>query len=84
MSQKKKNRRENQNTHFVFNNFFFSENCAIYEIMWKNLVEPDRPKMAIRRMSIAWWIPGATDTPSENEILIALPLQQRLRERASC
>jgi hypothetical protein len=24
---------------------FFSENLAIYEIMWKNMVEPDRPQM---------------------------------------
>ena len=34
---------ENQNTHFVFNNFFFFENYAIYEIMWKNIVELGRP-----------------------------------------
>ena len=26
---------ENQNTHFVFNSHFFSENHAVYEIMWK-------------------------------------------------
>jgi hypothetical protein len=25
----------------------FSENRAVYEIMWKNMVEPDRPQMAI-------------------------------------
>jgi len=32
-------------THFVFNNFFFfSENHTAYERMWKNTVEPDRPK----------------------------------------
>ena len=32
--------RENQNTHFVFNTFFFFfENHAVYEIMWKNIVE---------------------------------------------
>jgi hypothetical protein len=37
---------ENQNTHFVFSNFFF-ENREVYEIMWKNSVEPDRPQMAI-------------------------------------
>jgi hypothetical protein len=34
-------------THFVFNNFFF-ENCAIYEIIWKNCIEPNRPKMTIK------------------------------------
>jgi hypothetical protein len=33
-------------THFMFNNFF-SENRAVYEIMWKNMVEPNRPKMTI-------------------------------------
>jgi len=26
--------------------FFF--NCAIYEIMWKNIVETDRPQMTIQ------------------------------------
>jgi len=25
----------------------FSENRAVYEIMWKNIVEPDRPQMTI-------------------------------------
>jgi len=32
---------KNQNIHFMINNFF--ENHAIYEIMWKNIVQPDRP-----------------------------------------
>jgi hypothetical protein len=31
---------ENQNTHFVFNNIF-PENRAVYEITWKNMVQPD-------------------------------------------
>ena len=35
--------RESQNIHFKFNNFFF--NCVVYEIMWKNTVEPGRPQM---------------------------------------
>jgi len=30
--------REDQNTHFVFSNFFF-ETSAVDEIMWKNMVE---------------------------------------------
>jgi len=29
--------RENQNTHFMFNNFFF--NCAVYKVMWKSIVK---------------------------------------------
>ena len=36
-----KNRRENQNTHFTFNNFFL-QNRAVYETIWKNMGEPDR------------------------------------------
>ena len=43
--------RENQNTRFVFSNFFF-ENHAVYGIMWKNFVESDRPKMTVRRMCL--------------------------------
>jgi hypothetical protein len=39
--------RENQNTHFMFNNFF-PENRAVYEIKWKNMVQPDRPQMTIQ------------------------------------
>jgi len=27
-------------TNFVFNNFF--QNCAVYKIMWKNIVQRDR------------------------------------------
>jgi hypothetical protein len=35
-------------THFMFNNVFFSfENRSVYEIMWNNAVELDRPQMAI-------------------------------------
>jgi hypothetical protein len=30
--------RENQNIHFTFNNFF-SGNGAVFEIMWKNVVD---------------------------------------------
>jgi len=32
---------------------FFFENRAVYEIMWKNIVEPDRPQMTIWRMRCA-------------------------------
>jgi hypothetical protein len=48
--------RHNQNTHFMFNNFFIT-NHAIYEIMWKNIVQPDRPQMTTWHMCIARWIP---------------------------
>ena len=32
-------------THFMFNNF--SENRAICEIMWKNMVESEKPQMTM-------------------------------------
>jgi len=32
--------RENQNTHFIL---FFPENHTCYDIIWKNVVETDRP-----------------------------------------
>jgi hypothetical protein len=56
--------RENQNTHFVFSNFF-SENRTVYEIMWKNNIARDRQQMSIWRMRIAYWIPKAKDTNTE-------------------
>jgi len=40
--------------------FFFSENLAVYEIMWKNIVERVRPQMTLWRMRIACWITKAT------------------------
>ena len=72
---------ENQNTHFIFNNFF--ENHAVYEIMWKSVVEPDRSQMAIWCMHVTCWMTKATNTHSQYAVLIALPLQQWLHECAS-
>jgi hypothetical protein len=64
---------ENQNTHFMFSNFFF-ENRAVYEIMWKNIVEWGRLQMTIWRICIACWIPKATNTHLEYVIPIDFPL----------
>jgi hypothetical protein len=66
----------------VFLNLSF-ENRAVYEIIWKNSVEPGRPQMTVWRMRIACWIPKPTNTNSDCVILIAFPLQQWLHERAS-
>jgi hypothetical protein len=63
-------------------NLFF-ENCALYEIMWKNVVRPGRSQMRVWCMCIACWITKATSTHLEYIILIALPLQQWLHERTS-
>ena len=61
----------------------FSEQHALYQITWKNIVEPYRPQMTMWRMRIACWILKAKNTHSEYIILLAFPLQQWLRERAS-
>jgi len=34
--------RESQNTHFIC-----FENNAVYKLMWKNIVEPDRPHLTV-------------------------------------
>jgi hypothetical protein len=65
---------KNQNTHFNFNDFFF-KNRVVYEITWKNILDPDRPKMTIWRMRIACWIPKALDTHTQYVTIIAFPLQ---------
>ena len=69
-------------THILCSVSFFSENRAVYEIMWENIVEPDRPQMTIQRMRIAHWIPKATNTHSEFVTRIEFPLQQWFHERA--
>ena len=61
----------------------FFKNSTIYEIMWKNIVELDRPQMTVWHMCIACWIPKTANTHSEYVVLTAFPLQQWLHERAS-
>ena len=76
--------RGNQNTHFMFDNLFFFLNCAVYEIMWKNIVRAGQvtDDNITQRMHIACLIPKATHTHSEYVIIIALPLLTFLRECA--
>ena len=49
----------------------------------ENILEPDRPRMTIWRMRIAFWIPKTANTQSQYVILGAYPLQQWLYEGAS-
>jgi len=72
---------ENQNTLFCYSNFFFLENRAIYEIMWKNTAERGRPQMTIWLTRIACWIIKATDTHTCNTYYFSL--LQWLQEGAS-
>jgi len=58
--------RENQNTHFVFNNCFFF-NHAVYELTWQNNVQLGRAHMTIWRMRTAYCKPKAKNKHSEYE-----------------
>ena len=62
---------------------FFLKNQAIYEIIWKNVVQLVRPQLTIWHMYIACWIPNATNRHTGCIILISFPWQQRLHERTS-
>jgi hypothetical protein len=37
--------RKNQTARNMVNNFFFPENRAVYDMLWKNMVQPGRPQM---------------------------------------
>ena len=56
-----KSRIENQNTHCIISNFL-SENRAANDIVWKIIVEPERPQMRVWRICIACLLPKATKT----------------------
>jgi hypothetical protein len=58
-------------------------NHAVYETMWKNIVERGRPQMTMWCMRILYWVTKATNAYSQYVILIAFPLQQWLQERSS-
>jgi len=59
-------------------NFSFFESRAVHDI-----VEADRLQVIVWRMRIVCWISKATNARSDYVVIITLPLQQRLRERAS-
>jgi hypothetical protein len=69
------------------NFIFFFEIRAVYEKMWKNIIQPDRSQMTIWRMRIASCIPKATKTHSEYVIpIVFLVLQSAsmLRTYIAC
>jgi hypothetical protein len=59
------------------------ENLTVYDIMWKNVVDSNRPHMIICGMFIECWITKATNTHSDYVTLIDFPHQKWLNERAS-
>jgi hypothetical protein len=48
----------------------FLENRAVYEKMWKNILERDRPQITIWRTRIACWVPKATNTHTHSGCVI--------------
>jgi hypothetical protein len=72
--------RENRTTFFYR---FFFDNRAVYEIMWKNMLPPDRLQITTSRMRFTCWLITATNTHSEYVIFTVFPLQQLLHERPS-
>jgi hypothetical protein len=68
--------RENQNTHFIFGNFFF-KSCRLWDNVEKyGTARQDTDDNIIRRMRLACWITKDTDTHWEYVILIAFTRQQ--------
>ena len=68
----------------MFNNGFFFENSAVYEIIWKNMEQPDRPQMTYpKSICFACRITKSKKVHSKHVIRNALPWQELLRERAS-
>ena len=63
---------------------FFLKNRAVCEIMWRNIVEPDRLQMTTLRMRIACWILKATNTHSEYVILTYFPQQHLITNTPHC
>ena len=75
---------ENKNTHFIFNNFFFSRKwCRLRDNAKKILNSLAGRRWQYDACPLHCWIPKATNTLSEYVIFIAFPLQQRLHESSS-
>jgi hypothetical protein len=72
-------------THFLFPVTLFFKNRAIDEIMWKNIVEPDRSQMTDSMESAHGMLEtkGYKHTLLECVILIAFLLQQWLHKCTS-
>ena len=46
----------------ILSSIFSPWNPGVYEMMWKNTAEPDKPQMTVWRMHIACWISEASNT----------------------
>ena len=57
---------EKINTQILCSVTFFFQNRAVYEIMWKNIAERDRPQMTLWHMRITRWIGKATNKHTQD------------------
>ena len=67
---------EKVKTHFLRSETYLFKNRAVCEIMWTNIVQPNRLQITVWCMRIACWIPKATNTLSEYVVLYVFALQQ--------
>ena len=74
---------ENIKTHFMFSDFFSTSILAVYEIMWKNMVEREWPQMTKWRMRFACWISKATKHTQNMEYLLFSTATMVTRKRLS-
>jgi len=51
-------------THISYSIILFFESRAVYDIMYKNIVDPYFSHMTVWRMHFAYWLPKAPDTHS--------------------
>jgi len=76
--------RENQNTHFVFNYFFFWKSCRLWDNVEKYGTATQATDDIIWRMRFASWITKAADTHSENTTLSTVVMRTRLNVTLYC
>jgi len=74
---------EKLETHFMLNNFFFFFKCAIYETMWKNIVQQETHRWKYGTCTYHAGYLRLQNAHTRCIILIAFPLQQWLHERTS-
>jgi hypothetical protein len=67
----------------MFNNFFPADG-AVYDIKWKNMVEPNSPKTAIWHIRFGCWISKVTDKHSEYETLIVFHSKNSYANAPQC
>ena len=70
---------QNIKTPILCSVIFYFENRVLYEILWKNILQSDKPRKTIWRT--ASWVLKATNVHLEYIMLIGCPLQQWLHKQ---